>query len=54
MENGYRRPYLDGLQFSSISGEDANWLDWPFDETKILDVVQGFNGDKASGRMVFL
>jgi hypothetical protein len=24
MENGYRRPYLDGIQFSSISGEDVD------------------------------
>ena len=49
IKNGQRRPYLDGLQFSSISGEDVEWLDRPFDETEIFDVVQGFNGDKAPG-----
>jgi exonuclease III len=49
MENGQRRPYLDGIQFSSISGEDVEWLDRLFDETEIIDVVQGFNGHKAPG-----
>ena len=48
-ENGYRRPTLDGIQFPSISGEEAAWLDRPFEENEILHVVQGCNGDKAPG-----
>ena len=38
-EDGYRRPYLDGIQFSAISDEDALWLERPFDETEIEIVV---------------
>jgi hypothetical protein len=49
METGYSRPMLDGMQFSAISGEDAEWLERPFDEEEIAGVVQGFNGDKALG-----
>ena len=49
METGYSRPLLDGMQFSAISGEDAEWLERPFDEEEIAGVVQGFNGDKAPG-----
>jgi hypothetical protein len=48
-ENDYSRPLLDGLQFSAISDEDAMWLERPFDENEIVDVVKGFNGDKAPG-----
>uniref|UniRef100_A0A2N9GEX2 Reverse transcriptase domain-containing protein n=1 Tax=Fagus sylvatica TaxID=28930 RepID=A0A2N9GEX2_FAGSY len=48
-ENGYRRPMLDGIQFTSISEEEAAWLDRPFEESEIVHVVQGCNGDKASG-----
>jgi hypothetical protein len=53
-EDGYRQPYLDGIQFDAISDEDALWLDRPFEETEIEIVVQGCNGDKALGRMGFL
>jgi hypothetical protein len=38
-EDGYRRPYLDGIQFSAISDEDALWLERPFEETEIEIVV---------------
>jgi hypothetical protein len=48
-EDGHRRPLLDGIQFSSISDEDANWLERPFDEVEIAKVIQGCNGDKAPG-----
>ena len=48
-ENDYSRPLLDGLQFSAISDEDAIWLERPFDENEIVDVVKGFKGDKAPG-----
>jgi exonuclease III len=48
-ENGSRRPMLDGIQFASISEEEAAWLDRPFEESEIVHVVQGCNGDKAPG-----
>jgi hypothetical protein len=48
-ENDYSRPLLDGIQFSALSEEDAMWLERPFDESEIVDVVKGFNGDKAPG-----
>ena len=48
-KNDYSRPLLDGIQFSALSEEDAMWLERPFDENEIIDVVKGFNGDKASG-----
>jgi hypothetical protein len=48
-EAGYRRPYLDGIQFEAISEENALWLDRPFEESEIETVVQGCNGDKAPG-----
>ena len=48
-EDGYRRLYLDGIQFDAIFDEDALWLDRPFEENEIEIVVQGCNGDKAPG-----
>jgi hypothetical protein len=48
-EDGRKRPFLDGIQFSFISDEDAKWLERPFDEDEIAKVVQGCNGDKAPG-----
>ncbi len=38
-EDGYRRPYLEGIQFDAISDEDALWLECPFEETEIESVV---------------
>ena len=49
MEDGYRRPYLDGIQFIFIPTEDAIWLERPFEEMEIENVVRGCNGDKAPG-----
>ena len=43
------RPLLDGLDFSMIPAEDAIWLERPFGEEEVADVVAGFNGDKAPG-----
>ena len=40
---------MDDVAFSRISEEDASWLDRPFDEDEVFDVVHDFNGDKASG-----
>jgi hypothetical protein len=49
MEDGYHRPSLDGVDFTSITAEDDVWLDRPFEEMEIEDVVLGCNGDKAPG-----
>ena len=49
MEDDYCRPTLDGVDFTSITVEDAVWLDRPFEEMEIEDVVRGCNGDKALG-----
>ena len=35
------------MEFSSISVEDVNWLDRPFEEEEVLGVINDFNGDKA-------
>uniref|UniRef100_A0A2N9G614 Uncharacterized protein n=1 Tax=Fagus sylvatica TaxID=28930 RepID=A0A2N9G614_FAGSY len=43
------RPLLDGLSFSSISPEEASWLERPFEEEEICQVVRNMNGDKAPG-----
>jgi hypothetical protein len=43
------RPLLDGLDFSMIPEKDALWLEHPFGEEEVTDVVSGFNGDKAPG-----
>uniref|UniRef100_A0A2N9IM68 30S ribosomal protein S13, chloroplastic n=1 Tax=Fagus sylvatica TaxID=28930 RepID=A0A2N9IM68_FAGSY len=43
------RPLLDGLSFSSISPEEASWLERPFEEEEICKVVSNMNGDKAPG-----
>ena len=41
------RPILDDVDFSSISVEDANWLDRPFEEEEVFAVIHDCNGDKA-------
>ena len=43
------RLVLDDVEFSRISEEDAIWLDRPFDEDEVYEVIHGFNGDKAPG-----
>ena len=43
------RPVLDEVDFSSISVDDASWLDRLFEEEEVLGVINDFNGDKAPG-----
>ena len=43
------RPLPEVLVFPRISGDNADWLDRPFDEAEIFEVIQNFNGDKAPG-----
>jgi hypothetical protein len=44
-----RRPLLDDLQFSSISSDEAVWLERLFEEEEIFHAVSNMNGDKAPG-----
>ena len=43
------RPFPEVLVFPRISGDNADWLDRPFEEAEIFDVIQNFNDDKAPG-----
>lgn len=43
------RPLLDNLEFDSIYGEEAEWLERPFDVDEVIGVVRSLNGDKALG-----
>ena len=40
---------MDRLHVSAITTEDVDWLERPFDEVEVLNVVKGLNGDKALG-----
>ena len=40
---------MDDLEFDLISGEEAEWLERPFDVDEVIDVVRSLNGDKALG-----
>ena len=46
-EDTYSRPLLDGLPFALISSEEANWLERPFENEEIFNVVSNMNGDKS-------
>lgn len=43
------RPSLDGLEFDTILGEDADWLEKPFEEEEVSGVVHCLNREKALG-----
>ena len=43
------RPFPNVLVFPMISGDNAEWLERPFEEAEIFDVVQSFHGDKSLG-----
>ena len=43
-ENEGQRPVLDEVEFSTISEEEAAWLDRPFEEEEVYGVIQGCNG----------
>ena len=43
------RLVLDDVDFSSISVEDASWLNRFFEEEEVFGVINDFNGDKALG-----
>ena len=46
-EDKHIRPHLDVLNFSRISEDKAGWLERPFEEVEIFEVVMDFDGDKA-------
>ena len=41
------QPFPEVLVFPRISDDNAYWLVRPFDEAKIFEVIQNFNGDKS-------
>jgi hypothetical protein len=41
------RPKVDGLSFLSIDEGENNWMEIEFEESKVLEVVRNFNGDKV-------
>ena len=45
------RPFsdVDVLEFQMISRDNAVWLERPFEEAKVFEVIQNFNGDKSPG-----
>ena len=43
------RPFPNVLVFPMIFGDNADWLERPFEEAEIFDVVQSFHGDKSLG-----
>ena len=44
-----QRPFPDALDFLRISGDNVDWLERPFKETEIYEVIKEFNGDKSPG-----
>ena len=48
-EHQVDRPFSDVLVFPMISGDNADWLERPFEEAEIFDVIQSFHGDKSPG-----
>ena len=43
------RPFPNMLVFPMISGDNVDWLERPFEEAEIFDVIQSFHGDKSPG-----
>ena len=48
-EQQVERPFPDSLVFPMLSGENADWLEGPFEEVEIFDFIQSFHGDKSPG-----
>ena len=40
---------LDEVEFSTISKEEAVWLDRPFEEDEVYGVIQDCKGNKSLG-----
>nr|XP_023928304.1 uncharacterized protein LOC112039655 [Quercus suber] len=52
-EQQEKLPLQEVLDFPRISGDNVDWLESPFEETEIFEVIKEFNGDKSPGLMVF-
>ena len=48
-EQQEQQPFPDVLDFPRISRDNVNWLERPFEETVIFEVIKEFNGDKSPG-----
>ena len=48
-EQQVQHPFLDVLDFPRISRDNVDWLERPFEEIEILEVIKEFNGDKSPG-----
>ena len=44
-----QRPFSDILDFPRIFGDNVDWLEKPFEESEVLEVIKEFNGDKSPG-----
>ena len=48
-EQQEQHPFQDVLDFPRISGDNVDWLERPFEESEIFEVIKEFNGDKSPG-----
>ena len=53
-EQQVQHPFPDVLDFPRISGDNVVWLERPFEEVEIFEVIKEFNGDKSPGPDGFL
>ena len=44
-----QRPFPDVLDFPRKSKDNVDWLERPFEEIEIFEVIKEFNGDKSPG-----
>lgn len=48
-EQQLNRPFPKVLEFPTISGDKADWLERPFEEIVTFEVIKDFSGDKLLG-----
>ena len=48
-EQQLNRPFPKVLEFPTISGDKADWLERPSEETVIFEVIKDFSGDRLLG-----
>ena len=53
-EQQVQHPFPDILAFPRISRDNVDWLEKPFEESEVLEVIKEFNGDKSPGPDGFL
>ena len=53
-EQQVQHPFPDVLDFPRISGDNVVWLERPFEEAEIFEVIKEFNGSKSPGPYGFL